>query len=316
LLPRPTLPAAPKKKSVVQALKKVSEWVNLFPFIAIHLAVAGIFFVETTWTALILCAVAYSFRVWALTAGFHRYFAHRSYKTSRWFQFVIGSIGSASLQRGPIWWAGEHRHHHRFSDHDGDPHSPIKNSVFWSHVGWVMARGESNTDWQGMRDWAMYPELKWLDRFHWIPGALWGVATYAIGGWPGVFWGFFLSTVLVYHVTFCVNSVCHLFGYRRYQTTDMSRNNWIVAILTFGEGWHNNHHHYQSSARQGFAWYEIDISYISLRVLSWFGIVWDVREPTERAKNTKLISETNPDTTFIEMQAERDSSRKEAATAS
>ncbi len=251
-----------------------------------------IFFVETTWPALALCAIGYSMRVWALTAGFHRYFAHRAYKTSRVFQFFIGFVGCASLQRGPIWWAGEHRQHHRHSDQEGDPHSPIVHSVFWSHVGWVLARGNNDTDWEGMKDWVKYPELRILDRFHWAPGLMWAGLCYAVAGWSGMAWGFFLSTVMVYHVTFCVNSVCHLFGYRRYETTDRSRNNWIVAILTFGEGWHNNHHHYMSSARQGFAWYEVDISYISLRILSKLGIVWDLREPTQRALGKNLVATT------------------------
>ncbi len=289
ILPRPTLPAAPRPHGLRRAAGAIFNWINVLPFLGIHVACIAVFFVEFHWWAIPLFLTTYSLRVWALTAGFHRYFAHRAYKTSRWFQFVIATIGSAAIQKGPMWWAGEHRQHHRHSDQDGDPHSPIKKSVFWAHIGWILSRGNGDTDWNEMKDWNKFPELKWLDRFHWIPGALLGVGCWYFGGPTALVWGFVLSTVAVYHVTFCVNSVCHLFGYRRFETTDRSRNNWWVALLTFGEGWHNNHHHYQSSARQGFAWYEVDISYMSLKVLSWLGIVWDLREPTPRALQKNLI---------------------------
>ncbi|HEY2783342.1 MAG TPA: fatty acid desaturase [Fimbriiglobus sp.] len=252
-------------------------------FLGIHLTCLAAFFVPLTWTAVGLFLGLYAFRVWALTAGFHRYFAHRAYKTSRLFQFVIGVLGSSAAQKGPIWWAGHHRKHHAFSDQEGDPHSPIIKSVWWSHVGWVLDREQSFTDWERMKDWQKYPELKWLERFNLVPVLLLATACYLIGGLPGLIWGFFVSTVAVYHSTFLVNSACHLFGYRRFQTTDQSRNNWWVALLTFGEGWHNNHHHYPTAARQGFAWWELDISYSVLRLLSMVGLVWDLREPTRRA---------------------------------
>jgi stearoyl-CoA desaturase (delta-9 desaturase) len=253
------------------------------------LACVAVFFVEFQWWAVALFAATYSVRVWALTAGYHRYFAHRSYKTSRWFQFVIAWLGASAIQRGPMWWAGEHRHHHKYSDQEGDPHSPIRNSVFWSHIGWILNREKPETDAEGMKDWGRFTELWLLDKYHWVPGVLLGIGCAYFGGATGFVWGFILSTVAVYHVTFCVNSVCHLFGYRTFETTDASRNNWIVALLTFGEGWHNNHHHYQSSTRQGFAWYEIDISYMVLKTLSWVGLVWDLREPTPRALQKNRI---------------------------
>ena len=236
-----------------------------------------------------MCAVFYAIRVFALTGGYHRYFAHRGYKTSRVFQFIIAWCGCMSIQRGPIWWAGHHRVHHKHSDTDDDPHSPVANSVWWSHVGWVVSTKFSDSGWDQMKDWAKYPELRWLEKFDMIPGTLLGVFCYLVGGLPGLAWGFFLSTILVYHVTFMVNSVCHLLGKRRFATDDDSRNNWLVALLTFGEGWHNNHHHYPSAARQGFRWYEIDISYATLKFLSWFGIVWDLRQPTERALAAKTV---------------------------
>jgi stearoyl-CoA desaturase (delta-9 desaturase) len=276
-LPKPRAP----RLSAVTAFAK--RWAVLPFFLGIHLAALAVFFVPFTWTAVALFLGFYALRVWALTAGFHRYFAHRAYKTSRWFQFVIGVLGSSAAQKGPIWWAGHHRRHHTYSDMDGDPHSPIVKNIWHSHVGWVLGREQAFTDWDRMKDWQKYPELKWLERFNIVPAVAVAVICYLVGGLSGLVWGFFLGTVCVYHSTFLVNSACHLMGYRRFKTTDASRNNWWVALLTFGEGWHNNHHHYQSSARQGFTWWEVDISYIVLRGLSAVGIVWDIREPTPRA---------------------------------
>jgi stearoyl-CoA desaturase (delta-9 desaturase) len=256
--------------------------VNFVPFLALHVAALLVFVVTPTWEAVVLAVALFWLRTWGLTAGFHRYFAHRGYRTSRWFQFVIAWVGSMALQKGPLWWAGEHRKHHRYSDQEEDPHSPIVRSAWWAHVGWVMNRDRRETDANEMKDWLKYPELKWLDRLHWVPGLCMAGLCFAVAGWAGVVWGC-LSTVCLYHTTFCVNSVCHLFGYRRFETGDHSRNNWLVALLTMGEGWHNNHHHYPSAARQGFYWYELDMSYYVLKVLSWVGLVWDLREPTPRA---------------------------------
>lgn len=250
---------------------------NKGPFFGLHLAVIGVFFVEPTWTALGLCALWYSVRVFALTAGFHRYFSHRAYKTSRVFQFVLGFLGCMSVQRGPLWWASKHRHHHKYSDQELDPHSPVQHGVWWSHIGWVVMNSIHDEKEGNIRDFECYPELRWLDRLHWVPAVVLAYACYAIDGWSGLVWGFFVSTILVYHSTFMVNSVCHVIGRRRYATTDDSRNNWFVALLTFGEGWHNNHHHYMSSANQGFKWWEVDVSYYVLRLLSIPRIVWDLR---------------------------------------
>ena len=260
----------------------------------IHVAALSVFFVPTTWTAVGLCVAFYALRVFGLTAGYHRYFAHRGYKATRWFQFVLAWLGASALQRGPIWWAGHHRLHHKHSDTEDDPHSPVVRSVWWAHVGWVLSAQSSASGWDQMKDWKHYPELRLLEKYDVVPGVLLAVACYLIDGLSGLVWGFLLSTVLVYHVTFLVNSACHLFGKRRYATPDDSRNNWLVALLTFGEGWHNNHHHYPSAARQGFMWWEVDVSYSVLKVLSWFGVVWDLRVPTPRAlaKNPAIPTQT------------------------
>lgn len=302
-LPRPHLTAPRRPRFIRRAIKQVYLWMNLLPFLAIHAAVVAVFFVPFSWACVALFLVTFLARTWGLTGGFHRYFSHRAYKTSRWMQFLIGCLGASAWQKGPMWWAAEHRQHHRHSDQEGDPHSPIIRSFWWSHVGWVLDRNNRFTHWNELKDWHKYPELKWLDRFHFIPGFLLAGLCYWLLGWSGVVWGFVLSTVCLYHTTFCVNSVCHIFGYRRFATTDESRNNWLVAVLTLGEGWHNNHHHYPSCARQGFKWYEVDVTYYVLLVMGKLGLVWDIREPTPRALKHKLISTTHSDTNLIEAKA-------------
>ena len=262
-------------------------------FLGMHLAALSIFFVTFHWGAVALMVAVYTARGFGLTGGYHRYFAHRAYKTSRPFQFVLGALGASALQRGPIWWAGHHRTHHKHSDDEHDPHSPIAKTIWWSHVGWVLSNRYNATEWALMKDFQKYPEIKYLERFDLIPGILLGVGCYAFGALTGIgglscfAWAFLFGTVALYHSTFMVNSLCHLVGKRRFSTDDHSRNNWFVAILTLGEGWHNNHHHYPSSARQGFKWYEYDLSYYILKTLSVFGIVWDLREPTPRALAAK-----------------------------
>jgi len=290
LTPRVPLPKPRTPRFFAAALGLARRWAVLPFFLGIHIACLAAFFVPFTWTAVGLFLGLYAIRVWALTAGFHRYFAHRAYKTSRWFQFVIGVLGCSAAQKGPILWAGHHRKHHAYSDQEGDPHSPIVRSVWWSHVGWVLDRDQSFTDWERMKDWQKYPELRLLDRFNWVAVVLVAVGCYLAGGLSGLVWGFAVSTVAVYHGTFLVNSACHLFGTRRFQTTDASRNNWWVALLTFGEGWHNNHHHYPTAARQGFKWWELDVSYLVLKGLSKVGLVWDLREPTPRALAKERIA--------------------------
>ncbi len=264
---------------VLQALRYIALNINKGPFLAIHLAVLFVFFVPVTWISLALCAGLYFIRMFGITAGYHRYFSHRAYKTSRIFQFILAWLGCSALQKGPLWWASNHRRHHKHSDQEEDPHSPIKHGVWWSHVGWVLSARNNQKDLSNMKDLVRYPELRFLEAFHWLPGLVLGVLCHVIDGWSGVVWGFIISTVLLYHGTFLVNSACHVFGSRRFETKDASRNNALVAIVTLGEGWHNNHHHYMSSANQGFKWWEIDVSFYILWLLRCTLVVWDLRKP-------------------------------------
>jgi stearoyl-CoA desaturase (delta-9 desaturase) len=274
------------------------------PFVGMHLALLAGFFVPATTTALVLCGVLYFVRMFGITAGYHRYFAHRAYKTSRAFQFFLAWLGCSAMQKGPLWWAAHHREHHRHSDTPADPHSPHETSFWWSHVGWILSDEHDQTPWESIQDWSRYPELRWLDRNHWLPGILLAVACFLTGGWSGLVWGFVLSTVLLYHGTFTINSLSHLFGNRRYATNDDSRNNLLLALITLGEGWHNNHHHYQSSANQGFFWWEIDISYTLLCLLGCFGLVWELRKPGEKALTHRLVQPTGTPTTAEQLLAQ------------
>ncbi len=249
------------------------------PFVLLHLAPLAIFWTGVDLTSLLLCAACYLVNMVGVTVGYHRYFAHRSYRTSRIFQFVLACLGCTALQKGPLWWASQHRHHHRFSDTDQDVHSPVTGGLWWSHLGWVVSSTWNQGDPMAVQDLSRYRELRWLERLYWLPAAGLAGLCLLLGGWRGLVVGFFLSNVLSHHATFLVNSVCHLWGQRRYQTTDASRNNAVVAVLTLGEGWHNNHHHYQSSANQGFLWWEIDLGYYLIRLLACVGLVWGVRKP-------------------------------------
>jgi stearoyl-CoA desaturase (delta-9 desaturase) len=264
-------------------------WLKSAPFIVLHLALVAVFFVGVDWSVLVLCGLTYFWRMFGITGGYHRYFAHRAYKTSRVFQFALAWLGCSAMQKGPLWWAAHHRDHHRYSDTPKDPHSPYETSFWWSHVGWVLSSEHVETPWESIPDWSRYPELRWLDRNHWIPGLSLAGLCWLLAGWSGLVWGFVVSTILVYHATFTINSLSHLFGSRRYATNDDSRNNFLLALLTLGEGWHNNHHHYQSSVNQGFFWYEIDISYAVIWTLSWLGLTWDLRRPGQKALNHRLL---------------------------
>jgi stearoyl-CoA desaturase (delta-9 desaturase) len=262
---------------------------KIIPFVFMHVACLGAIFTGVSLEAVLLCVGLYALRMWGLTAGFHRYFSHRTYKTSRAFQFVLALIGTAAVQKGPLWWAAHHRRHHKYTDEEGDLHSPRQNGFWWSHVGWVISTKYDATDWDAIKDFARYPELRWLNKYHVVPGVALAVVCFLLMGWQGLVWGFFVSTVILYHGTFTINSLAHMWGSQRYQTKDDSRNNLWLALLTGGEGWHNNHHYYMSSVNQGFYWWEVDFSYYALRVLSWLRIVWDLRTPPRH-----LLEANNP----------------------
>ena len=249
------------------------------PFVLVHLTCFAAIWTGVTLEAVILCVALYFIRMWAITAGFHRYFSHRSYKTSRAFQFFLAFLGQTSAQRGVLWWAALHRHHHQHSDTEHDVHSPVHTGLFFSHVGWIFAPSKNTADYDRVPDLTAYPELRWLERHPYLPAAALALFCFLLQGWVGLIVGFFWSTVLLYHGSFSINSLAHTTGKTRYVTGDHSRNNWFLALITLGEGWHNNHHAYQSSTRQGFYWWEIDVSYYVLWILSKVGLVWDLRAP-------------------------------------
>jgi stearoyl-CoA desaturase (Delta-9 desaturase) len=251
------------------------------PFWLVHVACLGALFTGVTWSALAVCLALFWLRMFGVTAGYHRYFSHRSYKTSRAFQFVLALFGTLAVQKGVLWWAANHRQHHKYSDQEEDVHSP-KRGFWWSHVGWILSPDFDETQFDRIPDMAKYPELRWLNEHFLIPPVTMAVLLYLIGGATWLVWGFFISTTVLWHATFTINSLAHVWGSRRYETADTSRNNPWLAVLTMGEGWHNNHHRYMNSARQGFFWWEVDASYYVLAALSWFGIVWDLHQPPRR----------------------------------
>jgi stearoyl-CoA desaturase (delta-9 desaturase) len=239
-------------------------------------------------------------RLVAITGFYHRYFSHRTFRTSRALQFVFAVLGTMAVQRGPLWWAAHHRHHHAHADEADDSHSPAQHGFWWSHVGWFMNRSNFRTRSEMIRDLMRYPELRFLDRFDIVPPIALAALLFFGGnaladaypqlGTSGaqlLIWGFFISTVVLHHVTFTVNSLAHRFGRRRYATRDDSRNNWWIALLTFGEGWHNNHHHFPGSVRQGFYWWEIDLTYYLLRAMAACGLIWDLKTVPARFRDAR-----------------------------
>lgn len=272
------------------------NWVGSIPFALMHGAAFAAFFFEFNMTMFWLVLGSYYLRMFAVTAGFHRYFSHRSFKTSRVFQFFLAFLAQTSAQKGALWWASHHRHHHKHSDQEEDIHSPIRKGFWWSQVGWVLCDKYHATNWKYIGDFARFPELRWLNRYFLIPPTIYAVAIWFIWGWSGLFWGFFFSTMLLYHGTFSINTLTHMFGRVRYHSGDGSRNSMLLALITCGEGWHNNHHYYQSTAKQGWFWWEIDLSYYVLKVLSWFGIVWDLRVPPKhiKARTIKSLQKDSP----------------------
>ncbi len=270
------------------------NWFRCLPFLLCHLACVMVVWVGWSPTALLVALGLYLLRMFAITGFYHRYFSHRSFKTSRAFQFVFALIGCTAVQRGPLWWAAHHRHHHRFSDTERDVHSPARQGLVWSHCAWFTTNLHFPTAYAKIKDFARFPELRFLNRYDILVPIGFACAIAATGWLLGLFlpqlgtngpqllcWGFFISTVAVWHATFLVNSLAHLFGSRRYETRDDSRNNLAIALLTLGEGWHNNHHRYPASTRQGFYWWELDLTYYLLKLFQWLGLVWDLKAVPE-----------------------------------
>ena len=263
------------------------DWFRVIPFILIHFGALAALWTHFEWYLVWVALFLFVIRMFAITGFYHRYFAHKTFKTSRLMQFIFAFIGSTAAQRGPIWWASHHRRHHLNSDRHNDHHSPHTHHFLWSHMGWFLAKKNFLTDRKVVRDLIRFKELVLIDRFDWLPPVLLLLSLFVIGeylsltsgisGLNMVIWGFCVSTILVYHCTFAVNSIAHLWGTQRYNTKEESKNNFFVALLTFGEGWHNNHHHYPGSIRQGFYWWEVDLTYYALRFLSFLGIVYNLR---------------------------------------
>jgi stearoyl-CoA desaturase (Delta-9 desaturase) len=273
-----------------EPLRDGVDWARITPFLLMHVVCLAAFWTGVSTVAVVVALIAYGVRMFAITGFYHRYFSHRTFKTSRVGQFIFGVIGASAVQRGPVWWAAHHRHHHVHSDQAADLHSPAQHGFWRAHLGWFLTIKGFAPDFRLVKDLMKFPELRWLDRFDIFVPVLLGVGMFSLGvllertapqlgtnGWQMLVWGFFISTVVCSHATYTINSLSHVFGNQRYRTGDTSRNNWLLAILTLGEGWHNNHHHYPNSARQGFYWWEYDITYYILKILSWLGIIWDLK---------------------------------------
>lgn len=290
-----------EKYALITSGKEI-DWMRVIPFIILHLSCFMIFFVGFSWTAFVVCMSLFAIRMFAITGFYHRYFSHKTFRTSRFVQCLFAMIGATAVQRGPLWWAAHHRGHHMHSDTTEDKHSPKEHGFIWSHMGWFLTKSNFVTNTKLIRELIRFPELRIIDRFDLLMPlalsiSLWGLGYYLeqyepslhTNGFQLFIWGFSVSTIMLYHATFLVNSVAHQWGKKRYETKDTSRNNFLIAILTFGEGWHNNHHHYPGSARQGFYWWEIDLTYYVLKCLAMMGIIWDVRTVSENIRESKKI---------------------------
>jgi len=274
---------------LVTSRSVLSQTIRLLPFALMHLGCFLVIWVGWSWTAVGVAAALYAIRMFAITGFYHRYFSHRSFKTSRPMQFVFAVLGCSAVQRGPLWWAAHHREHHRHSDQEGDLHSPRLHGVLWAHMLWFLHPDASRTNVKAVPDLVKFKELRWIDRYDGlVPALLAGLMLglgFALGEiFPSsgtsagqmLTWGFFISTVACYHGTYTINSVSHVWGSRRFETTDDSRNNALLALITFGEGWHNNHHRFPGSVRQGFYWWEYDFTYYTLWIMARLGLVWDL----------------------------------------
>ncbi|MBS0379431.1 MAG: acyl-CoA desaturase [Proteobacteria bacterium] len=310
--PAATRPATPATRRFAAALRRWFDtadadsatgrqgridWLRAAPFIGMHLACLGVLWVGVSATALGVAAGLYVLRMFAITGFYHRYFAHRTFRTSRALQFTFALIGASCVQRGPLWWAAHHREHHQHADTERDPHSPRLRGFLWSHMGWFLTPEGFRTRWARIPDFARYPELRWLDRYDILVPVVLATLLFVIGtvlhrlapglhtsGGQLLTWGFFVSTVVLFHVTVTINSLAHRFGTRRFATDDDSRNNLWLALLTFGEGWHNNHHFFPGSVRQGFRWWELDLTFYGLRLMAWLGLVQGLKPVPARVR--------------------------------
>jgi stearoyl-CoA desaturase (delta-9 desaturase) len=296
--------AATEQMSTGDSARKI-DGLRTLPFVLIHAACFCVIWVGWSPTAVAVAIALYVLRMFAITGFYHRYFSHRSFQTSRAAQFIFAVIGASAVQRGPIWWSAHHRHHHAHAEDEDDVHSPVRHGFVWSHMGWFLSQANFATRSTFVKDWMSFPELHFLDRFDIVVPTLLAFGLYGLGysfehlapgldtnGYQLLVWGFVISTVALYHATFTINSLCHVWGNRRYNTRDDSRNNVWLAMLTFGEGWHNNHHHYPRSARQGFFWWEIDLTYYLLRLLSWLGIIWDLQPIPAEIRSFRQLDKT------------------------
>lgn len=290
------VPALPRVRSPYERTPEERvNWKASIPFLLVHvIAVVGTLWFGITPAALVVFVLAVWGRMFFITGGYHRYFAHRAYRTNRAFQLVLAVGGATAAQKGPLWWAGHHRNHHRDSDTDLDIHSPLR-GFWWSHVGWILCDRYDEVPVDRIRDFAKFPELRFVDKWNGLfPWAL-AITCTLVAGWPGLFFGFFMGTVVLWHGTFCVNSLAHVMGRRRYATDDTSRNSFAISLMTLGEGWHNNHHYFQSAARNGFFWWELDITWYILKALSWVGVVKDLKVPSREVLAANRVANGNFD---------------------
>ena len=260
------------------------DWVRVLPFVAMHLACLGVIWVGASWTAVGVAAALYVLRMFAITGFYHRYFSHRTYEVSRPVQFLIAVAGATCVQRGPLWWAAHHRKHHRHADTEVDVHSPRIHGFWWSHMGWITSPENFPTDVKQVPDLARYPELRFLDRFDIVVPLSLAIALFVLGGAQWLVWGFFISTVVLFHCSCFINSLAHQLGRRRYPTPDDSKNSLLLSLITFGEGWHNNHHWYPGATRQGFYWWEVDFTFYGLWLLSRLGIIKNLHPVPARVR--------------------------------
>jgi stearoyl-CoA desaturase (delta-9 desaturase) len=275
----PPSPAQPKDRL---------DWRASGPFIAFHLALPLVFVIGVQWEWVLVAIIAYAVRMLATSAGFHRYFSHRAFKLNRLLQFLLALVAQSSWPRGVLWWATHDRLHHKLAETEGDVHSPVRGGFWWSHAGWLLSKRHEATDYDSIKEFSRFPELLWLNELPHLPMLAGLIVAYWLGGLPAIVFACVVPTVLTWHATLSLGSLSHLFGRRRYLTPDASRNSFLLSLLTFGEGWHNNHHHSQGSARLGFFWWELDLTWYLLELLSWVGVVRDVRQPRPEVRNAHL----------------------------